>query len=234
LSPAERLRIIHEYVTSIPEDGGLGIVPLSAEWNFVESVLVLHDRKFNEAWIRSWSTRRISSAQLDKIRDQVCPFVHSIHSTLSTYAQFGDSVALYFCFLSSYTRALIFPAILGTFFYFFSTPYTPLYSILLLFWSTTFVEYWRVKERALATCWGTAESFSVEKRRAQYVKGFPWWKRELRMVASIPVIFMFALVLAILLTAIFVFEAFVTKLYTGPGHTYIVSPRSPLSLSSPY
>jgi hypothetical protein len=43
------------------------------------------------------------------------------------------------------------------------------------------------------------------------------------MVASFPVILFFALVLAALLTSIFVFEAFVTQLYTGPGHKYIVS-----------
>ena len=43
------------------------------------------------------------------------------------------------------------------------------------------------------------------------------------MVASVPVILLFAAVLAALLTAIFVFEAFVTHLYTGPGHKYIVS-----------
>lgn len=43
------------------------------------------------------------------------------------------------------------------------------------------------------------------------------------MLASIPVITFFALVLGALLTVIFVFEAFVTQLYTGPGHKYIVS-----------
>jgi hypothetical protein len=43
------------------------------------------------------------------------------------------------------------------------------------------------------------------------------------MVASVPVIVFFGVVLAGLLTSIFVFEAFVTQLYTGPGHKYIVS-----------
>jgi anoctamin-10 len=43
------------------------------------------------------------------------------------------------------------------------------------------------------------------------------------MVASIPVILFFVLVLAGLLTGIFVFEVFVMHLYTGPGHKYIVS-----------
>ena len=49
------------------------------------------------------------------------------------------------------------------------------------------------------------------------------------MVASIPVIILFGIVLAGLLTSIFVFEAFVTQLYTGPGHKYIVSSFSTFS-----
>lgn len=42
------------------------------------------------------------------------------------------------------------------------------------------------------------------------------------MIASLPVISLFAAVLAVLLTGIFVFEAFVTQLYTGPGHRLVV------------
>lgn len=97
-----------------------------------------------------------------------------------------------------------------------------MYSTLILVWSTAFVEWWRVRERILSVRWGTRGSFRVERRRAQYQPGFPWWKRELRMIASGPVILLFAGILAALLTAIFVFEAFVTHLYTGPGQKYIV------------
>ncbi|KAF8877895.1 calcium-activated chloride channel-domain-containing protein [Infundibulicybe gibba] len=204
LSPADRLRLIHAYITSTPADGGLGITPGSSEWDLVESVMALHDRDFNEVWVRTWNIRQITSVQADKIREQ-----------------FGDSVALYFSFLSSYTRALIFPAILGVVFYFFGTPYSPLYSTLVFVWSVVFVEWWRVRERIISLRFGTRGSFRVEKRRAQYIPGFAWWKRELRMVASLPIILLFAGVLAALLTGIFVFEAFVTQLYTGPGHKYI-------------
>jgi anoctamin-10 len=136
--------------------------------------------------------------------------------------QFGDSVAFYFSFLSSYTQALIFPAILGLTFHLFGSPYSPIYSTLLFLWSVVFVEWWRVRERILSVRFGSRGSFRVEKHRAQYIPGFPWWRRDLRMVASFPIILMFAGVLAALLTGIFVFEAFVTQLYTGPGHKYIV------------
>ena len=63
----------------------------------------------------------------------------------------------------------------------------------------------------------------MEKRRFQYKAGMSWWVRELRVLASVPVILLFAGILGAILTGIFVFEAFVTELYTGPGEQLIVS-----------
>lgn len=107
-------------------------------------------------------------------------------------------------------------------FYFLALPYSTLYSCILVLWSVVFVEWWRIKQRQLSVAWGTKGSFRVEKRRAQYIP-LSWWRKDLRALASIPVILFFASVLAVLLTGIFVFEAFVTHLYTGPGHKLIVS-----------
>ncbi|KAI0333946.1 DUF590-domain-containing protein [Cubamyces sp. BRFM 1775] len=202
-TPADRLRLIHTYVTSRPEDGGLGVAPGSSNWDRVESVLVLHDHAFNEAWIRAWTTRQLGFVKFDKIREQ-----------------FGEAVALYFHFLSFYTKHLLFISAVGVLFYFISLPYSTLYSSILLLWSVTFVEWWRIKQRILSVRWGTKGSFRVEKRRAQYLP-LSWWKKDLRMLASLPVILLFASVLAVILTAIFIFEAFVTQLYTGPGHRFI-------------
>ncbi|KAJ6504498.1 calcium-activated chloride channel-domain-containing protein, partial [Mycena vulgaris] len=204
LSPADRIRLVHAFITSTPTDGGLGISPDSPKWDLVESVMALHDREFNERWIHAWTTSRFVSVKQERLREQ-----------------FGDSVAMYFSFLHSYTQALVFPAALGVLFFLFGSPYSPIYSILVVLWSVIYVEWWRVRERILSLRFGTRGSFRVEKRRAQYIDGFPWWKRELRMVASLPVILLFAAVLVSILTGIFVFEAFVTQLYTGPGHKYI-------------
>lgn len=139
-----------------------------------------------------------------------------------TTNKFGEAVALYFTFLASYTKFLTFIAAAGVGFFFIGTPYSSLYSSILLVWSVTFVEWWRIKQRLISVRWGTRGSFRVEKRRAQYTP-IVWWKRELRILASLPVILFFATVLAVLLTAIFVFEAFVTQLYKGPGVKFIVS-----------
>ena len=91
-----------------------------------------------------------------------------------------------------------------------------------MIWAVVFVECWRVRERLISLRFGTRGSFKVEKRRAQYIPGFSWWKREIRMLASLPVILIFAAILFGLLTIIFVFEAFVTHLYTGPGQRFLV------------
>lgn len=230
LSSSDHIRLVHDYITSIHEDGGLAITPGFGEWDLVESVMCLHDQKFNEQWIHSWTRSKTNKVSLNRVREQVClgVWIHSIHTkTPDDIPQFGESVALYFAFLQSYAYSLIFPAALGVLFWFLGNPYSPIYSSLVLLWSIIFVEWWRIHERKLSLRFGTRGSFKVEKKRAHHVPGDIWWKRELRMLASLPVILLFAGILLALLTAIFVFEAFASHLYTGPGHQLIVSVPSP-------
>ncbi len=220
---------MYTYVTATLADGGLGVAPGSSNWDRVESVMVLHDHEFNEAWIRAWTTRQLGFVKFDKIREQVSTqFIATLNHP--DFVQFGEAVAIYFHFLSFYTKHLLFISAVGIGFYFFAQPYSTIYSSILLLWSITFVEWWRIKQRQLSVRWGTKGSFRVEKRRAQYVP-LPWWRKDLRALASLPVILFFASVLAVLLTGIFVFEAFVTHLYTGPGHKLIVSHSSLLLVS---
>lgn len=73
LSPAERIRLVHGFITSSKPDGGLGIIPGSSGWDLIESIMALHDREFNDTWNRSWTLRQIASVQLSKIREQVSP-----------------------------------------------------------------------------------------------------------------------------------------------------------------
>lgn len=72
LALADRLRLVHAYMTATQADGGLGVAPGSAEWDRVESVMVLHDKLFNDTWIRAWTTRQLGlNVQIDKIKEQV-------------------------------------------------------------------------------------------------------------------------------------------------------------------
>lgn len=132
-------------------------------------------------------------------------------------------MALYFTFLSVYFKALVFPSVLGIVFWYLGQPYSALYSHLLVLWSVTFVEYWRIRERILALRWGTSGALKVERYRSHYTPGFPWWKKELRVLASVPVTLLFTGILAALMTSIFMLEAFVSMLYTGPAHMILVS-----------
>ncbi|KDR85927.1 hypothetical protein GALMADRAFT_393543 [Galerina marginata CBS 339.88] len=61
LSPADRLRLVHSYISSTPANGELGISSDAAEWDFVGSVFPLHDREFNKTWIRAWKLQNIAS-----------------------------------------------------------------------------------------------------------------------------------------------------------------------------
>lgn len=73
--------------------------------------------------------------------------------------------------------------------------------------------------------WGMKGVESEEKWRVQSsaaARGRVWWKRDLRVLAGVPVLLLCATLLFGVLTSLFVFEAFVTALYDGPGSQYIV------------
>lgn len=130
---------------------------------------------------------------------------------------------MYFAFLSFYMRSLIPASTLGIVSFFFLDAYSELYSISLLIWSVVFVEWWRIKERKLAVHWGVRGADAVETFRAEFrPDNDSWWKQELKMIASLPVIAIFGVLLVGLMTLIFVVESFLVLLYEGPGQDYAV------------
>ncbi|KAG9119400.1 hypothetical protein FRC07_005588, partial [Ceratobasidium sp. 392] len=192
VTPAERIRLVYTFVTSPTLDGGLGIAPGASYWTRVQSIMALQDRDFNQTWLSDWTRKQVGFsipiAELDKIRDN-----------------FGESLALYFSFLSFYTRALFVPSAMGLAAWFLKAAYHPLYSIGLSLWAIATIDTWRVRERALAVRWGTYGVARVERRRVEFESPtnqnnfedddaadadllFPWWKRETRMALSVPVI----------------------------------------------
>lgn len=52
------------------------------------------------------------------------------------------------------------------------------------------------------------------------------------MMASVPVIMFFVAILAALLFLVFIFEAFMADLYTGPGNRFVVSPSVVILISA--
>lgn len=142
---------------------------------------------------------------------------------------FGEQIAYYFGFLNFYFQSLFSVAAAGTAFWAAGAPFHPVYSIVLVIWALVFVELWRMKERKLAVRWGTVGIGKVDERRngfnAHAVRPdpatgedqevFEWWRREVRVAASLPVMLLFASLLVATMTTTFATEVFVTKLYVS-------------------
>lgn len=234
LTPASRLRLVDSLLTlpslashDVKNASGSSQVPSGAglrlglkEFPHLVDMSAIHDPAYNSAWMKRWSHTSpaklfsgIGLADLDSIREH-----------------FGEDVALYFGFLNFYFQALAPAALLGLTFWLLGRPFSPVYSLGLVSWSCLFVELWRMKERKLAVRWGTLGVSQVDRRRHDFVprttridpateepeEVFEWWRRELRVILSLPIVAFFASVLAATMTLMFVVEIFVTQLYHGP------------------
>jgi len=71
LSDADRIRLLHDYITWTTADGGLAVVPGTEQWSRVTNIMAIHDQEFNERWLKAWSTQGVGSVDLDKIKDHV-------------------------------------------------------------------------------------------------------------------------------------------------------------------
>jgi anoctamin-10 len=57
LSDADRVRLVHDYITWTTADGGLAVVPGTEQWSRVTNIMAIHDQEFNERWLKAWSTQ---------------------------------------------------------------------------------------------------------------------------------------------------------------------------------
>lgn len=55
VTPATRLRILWDLLTSPPLQQGLGITPGEGQWTRVKSIMALHDETSDNAWVQRWS-----------------------------------------------------------------------------------------------------------------------------------------------------------------------------------
>ncbi|KAK4695877.1 anoctamin-10, partial [Phenoliferia sp. Uapishka_3] len=236
IHPSERLRLVHSILTS-PRTGsnvsitssasagstaGLSPLPSPKAFPHVVGIFPPHDLAFNKNWLDKWSSKNhimsIPPEELTLLKDHL-----------------GETVALYFAFLRYYFFALAFPTVVGALFYLLGWPYSGLYGTFIVTWSTLFVESWRIKERQYAVEWGTYGVHKVEVLRSEFqgdqmvvdkVTGvekdfFPWWKTLGRQLATIPVLVVFAGVLATLISGIYAIEVVVGEVYSGPGKRFM-------------
>jgi len=179
-----------------------------------------HDPAFNSRWLTQWS-----SLALQIPEDQL----------LAVRYHFGDAVAMYFEFLRFYFLALAIPAFFGLTSWMGGFYFSRLYSFILVIWSVLFVEAWKLRERQLSVQWGTyglskqarvrvgwkPEATITSAVTGEKVPHAPWYHRELRTAASIPVVFAFAGVLGLVISFIFATEVVVNEVYGGPGKSLL-------------
>lgn len=161
LSPADRIRIIHSYISSTPSDGGLGISSDSSDWDLVHSMFPLHNRQFNTAWVKTWKPRNITSMSLNSIREEVwvrSPVCYSLsNNRLLVWRRIGVLlwlpvvIHLLPCFPSSprRLRPLLPSALLSCLFH----PYRPMGNLLRRMVARTRTDPWpQIRNTQLVPC----------------------------------------------------------------------------------
>ncbi|CDS02631.1 hypothetical protein LRAMOSA00036 [Lichtheimia ramosa] len=213
LTDAERLRVVYEILTGPESDGGANISPNLDP--YVESIMALHDDRFDKEWIHNWSRKwLIDKDDLTKIRNH-----------------FGEKVAYYFAFLQYYFLWLIAPASVGGLMVLFGGKSLSItYSLGMLIWSVTFIEMWKRKEHELAVEWNVRNCSKHERKRVEFkgdrtvkdqvtgeeVPYCPPWKIFTRRAMSIPGVAIGAAALSVIVACVFVLQLFLHEYYNGP------------------
>ncbi|KAF5303166.1 hypothetical protein FQA39_LY10079 [Lamprigera yunnana] len=166
LTTAEKQKIIkHELdnIRALPEDKfipeyknyalyeGQSILHLCLSNNLIKSIFPLHDEEMLKKLGKNWYMKLFSTQPIEEIR-----------------LYFGESIALYFSFLSFYTAALIIPTLLGFLQAFLSQGTVPFFCIFNVLWVTVFLELWRRRSNELAYRWGTIGMTSLDEPRANF------------------------------------------------------------------
>ncbi|GMM32692.1 Ist2 protein [Saccharomycopsis crataegensis] len=222
IDEADRLRIIYSYLVNDKDHGGLGIKPRIGQWDFVGSIQPIHDVAANKALIAKWiKTFKIEDNDIETIKNQ-----------------YGSKIALYFVFLDTYLKWLIFPAIVGlaNFIFFDKQKFSLPYTFLNLIWSIFFIQAWYNKEKNYSLKWNNrnVDSSSVSQvsnldfkpsttvvnyasfGNLKNFKYYPSYKRYLKKVTFVPIIILFAAILITWQLICFFVEIFITELYDGP------------------
>ncbi|CAF1545825.1 unnamed protein product, partial [Rotaria sp. Silwood1] len=170
------------------------LIQRGLEKNLIRQVIPLHNKEklnhLRETWV--WPKNIFNPQPIEDIRQY-----------------FGVKIALYFCWLSCYTKALCFPALYGIYIWYYSRQSQEIddklfiiNSLLNIIWATGFLIYWRRRQAELAYKWNTLDMEELEETRPTY-KGilhrspvtnkyepyYPPWKRLVfRLFVTIPML----------------------------------------------
>ncbi|KAJ3196052.1 hypothetical protein HK101_010292 [Irineochytrium annulatum] len=225
ITPAERLRIVHELITAPTFEGGASVCiggSMSTEAGhqgdhvgvgYVESMFAPHDRAFCKEWVSSWSKKWVLDVgDISRIREVM-----------------GDRVGFYFAFLQYFQLALI-PLAVVSIAAWWDGAYKAWYAGAVMLWSILFMALWRREANLWASRWGTSNQHVVAKSRREFrydamqddISGArlpsyaPWKRWATRLSVTIPSILAFVAVLSVVQFAILVVEVFFSEYYAGP------------------
>ncbi|KAJ3046775.1 hypothetical protein HK102_013094, partial [Quaeritorhiza haematococci] len=166
-------------------------------------------------WIKNWSRKwLLSESDITMICDN-----------------FGSKVAYYFAFLQFYFLSLFPASVVGVLTYMYGGNYSPYYGIFIVAWSVLTLTLWSRTAQTLSLKWSTRNYSKVERIRPEFrptsilidrvtgerVPFYPIWKRWLSMAfVTVPVVVLFAVVLAGVITVLLAAEVFMYEFYEGP------------------
>ncbi|KAJ3298545.1 hypothetical protein HK104_010600 [Borealophlyctis nickersoniae] len=223
LSSAERLRVVHELLTTPTYEGGAGLTMEervvgrsgAVGGKYIEAIYAPHDREFEKQWIKSWSKKWLLKADdITKIRDYC-----------------GEKVAYYFAFLQFYFLSLAPPSVAGLLAYYLDDDFNPYYGFFMMVWGIVMIAVWNRKASQWASAWGTRNYSKIEKIRPEFrpetlasdpitgerIPYYAYWKRWAKIASiTLPVTAAMSAVFFAVVWTITTAEVFTKQYYDGP------------------
>ncbi|KAJ3034853.1 hypothetical protein HDV00_004585 [Rhizophlyctis rosea] len=228
LTAAERLRLVHELLTTPTYEGGAGLTmeegvvgkTSAVGGKYIEAIFAPHDVDFETVrvvkWVKAWSKKSIlSSADINMIRD---------------YA--GEKVAMYFAFLRYYFFSLAPPAAIGLLTYLLDDDYSPFFGLFMVIWGIAMIAGWNRQAARWAAEWGTRNYSKLEKVRPEFrpqslfsdpvtgerIPQYPYWKRWITVGSvTLPITLVMGVVFFAVVGTITTSEIYFKMYYDGPG-----------------
>ena len=151
-------------------------------WVAIKDFFPLHDEFELDFLIDNWAKRNVLGDVMQNFDWQTLGLSSLIDSLTEQPIDeirdyFGEQIALYFAFIQTYTRSLIWPTMIGTITMIGhfqngveGNQLTVVYSVLVSFWSVYFLSRWKRRQAELMFLWGTQDFEASETPRDEFIQ----------------------------------------------------------------